>query len=398
VALRFTKLTADAVRKLRYAESAKERTIHEHGISFERLKSGDGRWKVSVMVDGKRISRAIGMESDGVTRHQCEIFIEQKRTEAREDRLALPKARKTAMRFSEAAEVYLARDGLKDVANKTMALRYHLIPYFGEMSLASITTDNIDSYKAMRARQTTRVGGDRTTGKGGFDRVVAPATILRELAVLRHLFNYAIDKKWAASLPRVQGFKPDNERTVFCTPDQIDKILAYAKTASRSPNIYPFMLIGFKTGMRMDEILEIRKENIDLDRKMIFVPDAKMGMRDQPISPMVVDYLKQFKGQSGWLFPSNRSKSGHVVDITKSWCTVVREAGFNPRDVIRHTMRHSVSTNATKVTDIKTAMRITGHKDVKSLLRYTKTNTEMIEAAMDAMDALVTPELHHDPK
>jgi integrase len=390
VALKFQKLTAKATRALTEPGS-----IHEHGIVFERLKSGDGRWKVSIMVDGKRVSRAIGFESEGVTRTDCELFIEQKRTEAREDRLSLPKARKTGMRFREASEDYLSSDGLKDITNKKIALR-HLDAFFGDMILSQITVDNISSYKAKRSTETTRIGGDRKTGKGGFDRNVAPATLLRELAVLRHLFGFIVGKKWVPSMPVVKGFKPDDARLTYCTAEQIELILAYAKTVSRSPHIYPFMLIGFTTGMRMDEILSIRLENIDTDRRLIFLPDAKTGQRDQPITGGVAEYLSQYRGQAGWLFPSKRSKSGHVTNIKKSWCTVIRQAGFDPRQVIRHTMRHSVATHLTRTTDLKTAQRITGHADVQSLLRYTKTNSGLVEAAMANLDALIAPKLHQD--
>jgi hypothetical protein len=46
------------------------------------------------MVDGQRIHRVIGRESDGTTRTQAEDFIEKVRTEARHGRLNLPKGRK----------------------------------------------------------------------------------------------------------------------------------------------------------------------------------------------------------------------------------------------------------------------------------------------------------------
>ena len=59
------------------------------------------------MVDGQRIHRVIGMESDGVTREQAENAIEKLRTEAREGRLNLPKGRKIALGFQEATAKYL---------------------------------------------------------------------------------------------------------------------------------------------------------------------------------------------------------------------------------------------------------------------------------------------------
>ena len=42
-------------------------TLTEHGINFERIANGDGVFSVNVMVDGERIHRVIGRESEGVT-------------------------------------------------------------------------------------------------------------------------------------------------------------------------------------------------------------------------------------------------------------------------------------------------------------------------------------------
>ena len=59
----FTKLTRPAMRKLKFGGK-----LNEHGITFERLVNGDGVFTVNVMVDGLRIHRVIGKESDGTTR------------------------------------------------------------------------------------------------------------------------------------------------------------------------------------------------------------------------------------------------------------------------------------------------------------------------------------------
>ena len=73
----FLKLTRAAMRKLPPGE-----TIIEHGITFERLAHGEGVFTVNVMVDGQRIHRVIGRESDGTTRTQAEAFIEKSRLHA----------------------------------------------------------------------------------------------------------------------------------------------------------------------------------------------------------------------------------------------------------------------------------------------------------------------------
>lgn len=397
MALKFQKLTAKATRALTEPGS-----IHEHGIVFERLKSGDGRWKVSIMVDGKRVSRAIGFESEGVTRTDCELFIEQKRTEAREGRLNLPAKRKTAMRFSEVADLYMKKPNLKDSNNKRMALDYHLVPFFGSIALGDIDAESIDAYKELRSKQMTRVGGDRKTGKGGHMRPVAPATLLRELSTLRHVLGYAFTKKWLKVKPEVKGFTVDNPRLTYCSEDQVARIFDIAKS-DLSPQIYTFMMIGFNVGMRMSEILSIRLEHIDLERRLIFLPKAKMGHRDQPIGGHLAEHLWQFvfpngadKARDGWLFPSKRSKSGHTVNIRGPWERVILAAGLDPKLVIRHTMRHTSSTHLVRKTDPKTAQRITGHSDIRMLLRYAKTNDESTGAALAIIEDLFTPKLHQD--
>ena len=70
MALRFIKLTRDGIRKLKAGVR-----ITEHGISVVRLEDGDLRYSVNIMVDGERIHRVIGRESENVTRTQCEAFI-----------------------------------------------------------------------------------------------------------------------------------------------------------------------------------------------------------------------------------------------------------------------------------------------------------------------------------
>jgi hypothetical protein len=138
----FHKLTRLAMRKLPPGGK-----IMEHGITFERLSHGDGVFTVNVMVDGQRIHRVIGRESDGTTRTQAEGFIEKVRRDAREGRLNLPKGRKIALGFREAATKYLQRlqegDG-KDLTAKRRRLNLHLIAFFGDLPLSKISSLDIE--------------------------------------------------------------------------------------------------------------------------------------------------------------------------------------------------------------------------------------------------------------
>ncbi len=113
---RFTRLTRDAIRRLKPVEK-----ITEHGITAERLKDGDTRYSVNIMVDGERIHRVIGTESERTTSTQAENFIAAARSNAGEDRLNLPKGRKLRLSFTAAADLYLKKQreiGAKNIVAK----------------------------------------------------------------------------------------------------------------------------------------------------------------------------------------------------------------------------------------------------------------------------------------
>ncbi len=100
--------------------------------------------------------------------------------------------------------------------------------------------------------------------------------------------------------------------------------------------------------MRMLEILAIRRENIDVERHRIWIPQAKAGRREQPITAhlanFLADYVVALQPGTPWLFPSPATKSGRTVDIRKPFTKAVIAAGLDPKSVVRHTLRHTAHT------------------------------------------------------
>jgi integrase len=374
MALKFNKLTRPNIRKLKSGQ----KTI-EHGINFTRLENGDGRYSVNIMVDGQRIHRVIGKESDGVTRFQVEEFIAKVKTDARAGRLSLPKGRKVVLGFKGASEKYLNKlkeEGGKDLKAKNMRLRFHLKPFFKDKPLSSITTFDIERYKKLRK-----------------ESKASPGTVNRELAVLSHLFNKALEWKWINHKPAIiRRLKENPGRIVYLTSEQIPRLIEAAKK-DQNPQVYPFIVIGLETAMRRMEILSIRIEHIDIARKIIFIPNAKAGSREQPITRSLAEflngYLQSAKPNQQWLFPA-KSKTGHTVAIEKAFKRVVANAGFDPKEIVRHTLRHTAITHLVQSNvDLPTVKRISGHKTLAMVERYSHQNGEHISAAMDKLESRI---------
>ena len=391
MALKFSTLTRTNIRKLEAGAS-----LNEHGIIFSRLVNGDGRYSVNVMVDGQRIHRVIGKESEGVTREQAEQFIEQVRTDARQDRLNLPKGRKIPLNFKEAAGEYLIKleqEGGKDIPTKRQKLTGHLVPFFGSMALAKISTSDIECYKKKRLQEFSLHGGDKIGNNGQLgatSKPVTPGTVNRELSTLSHLLTKAVEWKWIDSKPaQVKLLKTENGRITYLTMEQMDRLL---KVSSQDQNkdIHLFTLIGLETSMRKMEILSIRLEHINLEQRVIFIPVAKAGAREQPITAHLAEFLerhlKSAQADQTWLFPSPKSVTGHVVSIEKAFQRVVTEAGLDPKEVLRHTLRHTAITHLVQAgVDLPTVQRISGHKTLQMVVRYSHQNGEHIREAMEKL-------------
>lgn len=380
--MKFTKLTRANMRALPAGED-----ITENGIIYFKLPNGDGRFEINIMVNRKRIHRAIGKESEGTTREYVESVIEKLKTEAREKRLKLPKGRKVALSFDIAADDYLKRqreeDG-KDLVNKDQLIRLHLSPYFKATPLDQLSDFDIERYKSFRKKEGAAV-----------------STINRELVVLSHLLHMAARWGWIDHVPcRIQKEKEGPKRTIYLTSEQCQELLNKAY-AHNNKQLYPFLLIGLTTGMRYKEILSIRLEHINLDRCYIFLPKTKTGERNQPISTELADYLKEYTKNltSPWFFPCKGrkpSKSGHTEDLRKPFAEVVEAIGLDAKEIVRHTLRHTAITHLVQAgVDLPTVMSISGHRTIQMVQRYSHQNNEHLQAAFSKLTSrTVTQELH----
>jgi integrase len=378
--MKFTRLTRPQIRKLKSGQQ-----ITEAGITAEKLADGDISYSVGIMVDGRRVHRSLGRESGGVTRTQCEEFIEKARSDARAGRLSLPKGRKLALTFAGAADAYIKRleeSGGRNLAIKRRQLRMYLKPYSGAMRLDAISSFTIEKYKKRRC-----------------DQGAASATINRELSTLSHLLNRAVEWKWLDRLPaRPKKLAESAGRIIALTDDECDRLMA-AAIADATSDLWLFIAFGLNTAMRHSEILAVRWEELDLPRLRLYVPKAKAGQREQPLTPELADILakerEMRKDRVGWIFPSPHrdSKAGHLARMDRPFREAVKAAGLDPGLVTPHVMRHTAITKLVQAgVDLPTIQQISGHKTVAMVLKYTHVRGRHIDQAIRALGRTL-PEL-----
>lgn len=374
MALKFTILTRKSIQLLTPGSR-----LTEHGIIAERTKSGDIVYRINVMVDGERIHRVIGRESDGTTRTQAEEAIAVLRVRAREERLDLPKGRKVAMSFKEAADAYLKRmdeGGGKDMVNKRRHLEQRLVPHFKAFKCDNIGSHDVSAYTQLRLASGAK-----------------QATINRELSTLSHFFNRAADWGWIKKddRPRItKGTEPRKPIAVLTKAEALK--LVEASKQDIDERLHLFVAFGLNTAMRHSEIVATRYDQVDFANNRIFIPQAKGGAREQPITPSLAKMLKGRRNveadKDGWIFPSiNKSKYPHRMNMDAGFKRAVIAAGLSPSKVTPHVMRHTAITRLVQASvDLPTIQKISAHKTLSMVLRYTHVHGSHIDAALSAID------------
>lgn len=387
MSLRFARLTRPAIRALELGQR-----INEHGIIVERLSNGDCRYSINIMVDGLRVHRVIGRASEGVTREQAERAIEALRTKAREDRLELPSGRKAHRTFAQAAEDYLKRiehhpQHGRNLVRKRQHLNVRLIPHFKQQRPDKITDFTISQYIKRR----------RSEG-------ASQATINRELSTLSHFLNRCLEWKWIRERPRIPKGDEARKKIEVLTPAE-QQALMRAAIGDQDPLLWLFVAIAVGTGMRHGEILRIKWEDIDSEHRRIHVPKAKAGQREQPISPTLAATLAtehdNLGRPTGWVFPTSRAdaKHGNRQGMHQQFRRAVERANLDKTKVTPHVLRHTAITGLVRAgVDLPTIQRISGHKTLAMVLRYTQLSDDHIDESVAKLDAAfstaLTPKLH----
>lgn len=209
-----------------------------------------------------------------------------------------------------------------------MRCAIHLKAAFPGRRLVEITADAIEDYLRNRLRQRVRVkvaGGYREKG------ILKSTTVHQEFRVLRRMLNVAVRKKLLAANPcsgvefpvAVKGlFRP--HYVTWSEQEQIESHgPEYLKNAVQ---------IITETGLRVyKELTSMKKDQVDLPNAVVWIPDSKTpnGTAEVPLTPLAVEAFRRqmaITGDSVFLFPSDRNRSGHQTTFKTVWSKTLRRA------------------------------------------------------------------------
>lgn len=201
-----------------------------------------GRYYVDFYADGRRVRECVGK----VSRRKAEDALKARQGEVVQGRFQL-RRRIARLRFDDFAARYLeysqAHKSLRTTEADGTRTR-SLLPFFSRYSLDQITPFLVEKYIRERRQAVSRR-----------KQAPAPATINRELAVLKHMFNKAIEWGLADQNP-VRGIRMLKE------PPPVERILTWDEEKrlldASCPHLRVAILLALNAGLRLMEVLTLR--------------------------------------------------------------------------------------------------------------------------------------------
>lgn len=205
-------------------------------------------------------------------------------------------------------------------------------------------------------------------------KAVKPATVRRELAILRHCLEIAIHE-WSLPLTsnparRVRLPNADVSRNRRLSPEEIIRFWT-AIDEARSWYLKPIVSIAFETGMRRSEILAIHRRDNDSQKRLLNIPKTKNGHpRTIPLSNNAQRVILSISGD-GQLFKVP------IPSLRQSWVRLLSRAEIT--DFRFHDLRHEAISRFFEMgLSIPEVSLISGHRDTRMLMRYVHLKPEAV--------------------
>jgi integrase len=236
---------------------------------------------------------------------------------------------------AEAAELWISRSELEGLERSTIK-QYrahavlHINPLIGREKLARLSSPLVESFR------------DALLKKGS--RAMARIVLTSLKSILGEAQRRGLVAHNAAQPVKVDVRKRDSSKIAvgrdIPSKQEIQTILASAG------RLRPLLVTAVFTGMRSSELRGLTWDNVDLERKVLHVrqradqwgvmgaPKSAAGNREIPMSPMVVNVLREWrlacpKGPLNLVFPNGAGNvESHSNILHRGWYVLQQHAGI----------------------------------------------------------------------
>ena len=351
----------------------------------------NGRWRVRVMIDGKRHSAYTDTRKEAQAKYREFYGNAEKGLLPSPEKLTLGQHMERWLGdVVKGAVRPRTHKGYGDVA------RLHILPALGKVKLSQLQPNQVQQLYGQLA----------ASG-------LAPKSVRNVHAVLRRALNQAVDWNLVPRNVATLAHPPRAARheVEVLSPEQVRTLL----TAARGDRWEPLIVSALATGMRQGELLGLKWADVDLTRRTIHVqrqlqrdgtfaePKTAKGRRTIDLPASCVAMLKDYRRQQTeerllvgpeWqhndlVFCTHQGRPLSQRNILRAYKLILRRASLPP--VSFHALRHTAATLLLlQGVHPKVVQERLGHSNISMTLDiYSHLIPSMGRAAADQLDALL---------
>jgi len=202
------------------------------------------------------------------------------------------------------------------------------------------------------------------------ERGVARSTLTIHLSGIKFFFEKTLKREWLIfNLVRP---KKRTKLPVVLSPDEVKHILSLVKT----PTVRMALTVIYACGLRLSEGLNLKAQDIDSSRMLLWVRNGKGGKdRCVPLPERLLELLREYWKRHRprlYLFPNQKKREPLcATTLQKTFKIVLLQSGIRKEASI-HTLRHSYATHLLeRGINLRVIQELLGHKDLKTTMIYT---------------------------
>lgn len=322
---------------------------------------------------GKKIIKVVGP-----SKREAEAYLGKIKASIREGRFFdIKKENRTT--FNELLDAYVEK--IKERKSYQHTTQYFIPPlrnYFGSKLLSEIDYKLIEDYRDQRKKTKTKHGKERKE-----------RSVDAELDLLSAILNKGIKWKMLDKNPFDSEllYNPDSHRTRALTEDEITRLIQ-----ASSSHLRPIIITAICTGLRKNDVFCLKWENVDLDKGVIHLIEAKTGKtRIIVLNRDMISLLHSLPVRCEYLFPNKGGKP--YSDISGALESAIKEAGIDPgigpNKVVFHTFRHTcISLLTMRGADTSMVRSYVEHASEEMTKHYTHVSQEYKRKTADLLNGV----------
>lgn len=249
----------------------------------------------------------------------------------------------------------------------------NLSKFFGECMLLKDIETKIGDYESYRISQGA-----------------SPATIVKELGLLRRMFNVAIKKwRWVKENPvgLIEMPQVNNQRVRYLSAEEYERLFKSLVAENVPTWLKPIVVIALNTGLRQANLLDLRWSQINLRDRLICIEGHHMKNREslgipltQETYEVLVELSKVRRIEHDLVFHED-GEPIYKMKLHRAFRKVCKAAQVS--DFRFHDLRHTFASYLRqKGVDLHTISKLLSHKDTRMTQRYAHLSVDSLRQAV----------------